>query len=157
MMAALMSNISTSARPAAGTALALALCLATLPGCYNDAVLLAARQEATNLVLLDEVDMGEFRITLPYVPGEARGTVVDFHVFGQVARRDRDKAAKALALQGPELRYRVMLLVRGLSRKELEEPTLKSLRRGLASVTNAALDRKLVKSVGFYRFAFTNL
>jgi hypothetical protein len=152
-----MSNLSTLARPARWAALALAACALASPGCYDGAVLLAAREEATNLVLLDEVDMGEFRITLPHVPGETGGTVVDFHIFGQVARRDRDKAVKALALQGPELRYRVMLVVRGLSPKDLEEPTLKTLRRGIAAAANGAFDRKLVENVGFYRFAFTNL
>lgn len=132
---------------------ALAACALAAPGCYDGAVLLAAHNEATSLVTLDEIDLGEFRISLPHEPGQPGGTIVEFHAFCQVTRRDRAQAAKALALQGPELRYRIMLLVRGMSSKELEEPTLKTLRRGIMQAANALLEQKYVKQVGFHRFA----
>jgi hypothetical protein len=136
----------------------LAGCLVSaLGGCYDGAVLVQAQHEETNLVRMDEIDIGEFRITLPRAPGEAGGGVVQFHAFGQVALRDRDEVEKSLDLNGPELRYRVLLLVRSLSRKELDEPKLQELRDNIAKLANASLERKLVKNVGFYSFTFSAL
>jgi hypothetical protein len=131
--------------------------LAAASGCYDGGALVEARRQETNLVRLDEIDMGGFRITLPHVPGEPGGGVVDFHVFGQVARRDRDKVSKALRQNAPELRYRILLLVRALSREELDDPKLTVLRGRIKDVANAALDKKVVKNIGFYRFTVTAL
>jgi hypothetical protein len=137
--------------------LALALMVAAAissPGCFSGGTVLEAHEEETNLVRLDEIDIGEFRITLPHAPGAAGGGVVEFHAFGQVARRDRDKVASTLVHNSAEFRYRVLLLVRGLTRSQLDEPRLQSLRDQITKVANASLDEKMVKNVGFYRFAF---
>jgi hypothetical protein len=138
--------------------MALAALLAVAaPGCYDRDAIVEARHEETKLVPLKEIDVGEFRITLPHSPGAPGGGVVEFHAFGQVAARDSDDVAGALALNAPELRYRVLLLVRSLTRQELDEPTLTTLRAGIAEVANSALDKKRIKNIGFYRFSFTTL
>jgi hypothetical protein len=136
-----------------GAALAAA-CTLALPGCFDGGAIAQAHQEETDLVRMDEIDIGEFRITLPHAPGEPGGGVVEFQAFGQVPARDREKVAKALALNAPELRYRVLLAVRLLTRGQLEEPNLRTLRGQLTKLANGALDEKLIKSVGFYRFSF---
>jgi hypothetical protein len=106
---------------------------------------------------MDEIDIGKFRITLPREPGAPGGGVVEFHAFGQVARRDYDEVAAALKLNEPELRYKVLLLVRDITRKDLDEPKLQNLRDNIAKIANSGLEERLVKNVGFYSFTFTPL
>jgi hypothetical protein len=146
-----------SRRVRALAALAALACALTTPGCFDGGALVDRQRAETNRVRLDEVDIGKFRITLPHTAGERGPHIVDFHAFGQVAHRDRDKVAEALKLNAPELRYRVLLLVRAMSHGELDEPRLETLRQRLADVANAALEKKLVKHVGFYRFTFTTM
>jgi len=104
---------------------------------------------------MEEIEIGAFRITLPRAEGARSGGVVEFQVFGQVPARERDKVAKALTLNAPELRYRVVLAVRSLSHAELEEPNLHTLRASIAKLANAALEEKVIRNVGFYQFSFT--
>jgi hypothetical protein len=134
-------------------ALAL-LTMIALPGCFDGSAILQAHEKETNLVRLDEVDIGEYRITLPHAPGRTGGGVIEFHVFGQVARRDRDKVASALQFNSAEIRYRVLLLTRGLTQEQLDEPKLTTLRTQITKIANASLETKMVRNVGFYRFAF---
>jgi hypothetical protein len=127
----------------------------TLPGCFDGSAILEAHKEETNLVRLDEIDIGEYRITLPESPGRPSGGVIEFHVFGQVARRDRDKVASALQFNSAEIRHRVLLLTRALTKEQLDEPKLSTLRNEIAKIANASLESKMVRNVGFHRFAFT--
>jgi hypothetical protein len=131
-----------------------AACLATV-GCYDGAALLSVHQSETNTSLLDEIDLGEFRISLPFPPGAADAGIVECHVFGLVARRDREEVVKLLAQNEPEWRRGMLLLVRGLSQEQLGEPKLEALRGEIVAAANAALAHELVKNVGFYRFSFT--
>jgi hypothetical protein len=149
-----------SSRPRHTTRRRLAVALlatVALPGCFDGSAILQAHEEETNLVRLDEVDIGEYRITLPHAPGRAGRGVIDFHVFGQVARRDRDKVASALKFNSAEIRYRVLLLTRGLTQEQLDEPKLATLRTQITKIANASLESKMVRNVGFYRFAFTEM
>jgi hypothetical protein len=132
----------------------LAVVVTAPVGCYDGAVLLTAHRGETDTNSLDEIDLGEFRISLVAPRGEADAGLVEFHVFGQVARRDRDEVAELLAKNEPEWRRRILLLVRGLVASELDEPKLETLRSGIHAAANAALATELIKSVGFYRFSF---
>jgi hypothetical protein len=129
---------------------------ASAVGCFNGNTLLEAKQEETSLVQLDEIDLGEFRITLPGALPATNAGVVEFHAFCQVAKRDRAKVASALKLNEPEFRYRLILSVRSMTEKELSEPKLKRLRGELEKLANAPLEHSKIKSVGFYRFAFAS-
>jgi len=121
-------------------------------GCYDAEQLFKDRQEATNVLRLEEVDLGAFRVSLPHVLGSAFDSVVDFHVFGNVSRRDRAAVAQALETRAPELRSRMLLSIRGMSDMDFEDPKLAKLREAIASVVNDALEKQLVKKVGFYHF-----
>jgi flagellar basal body-associated protein FliL len=134
-----------------------ALALLVAPGCFDRSALEQAQQQETDLVRAAEIELGEFRITLPHEPGTRARGVVEFKAFGRVAARDRDKVAKALAMTGPELRYRVLMAVRALTPKQLEEPTLQTLRGQLVKLANASLDKQVITSVGFYKFTFNTL
>jgi hypothetical protein len=143
--------------PALLVALAWATCIPPLTGCFDGGAVVEAQQHESAQVRMDEIAIGQFRITLPQVPGALSGGTVEFQAFGRVAARDRDKVFKGLLLNAPELRHRVLLAVRGLTPKQLEEPNLATLRSELTKLANAALDEKLIKSVGFQKFSFTTL
>jgi hypothetical protein len=130
--------------------------LLTLPlaGCYDTAALLQARQDARDLIQMEEVDLGAYRISLPHKLGEATDNLVDFHVFGQVTRGDRQAIDDALQMRTAELRAKMLVEVREMSSKTFEEANLTTLRQAVADVINSALGRRVVKRVGFYRFAF---
>jgi hypothetical protein len=126
-------------------------------GCYNSEALEQSRHEDVDVTKLAEVDLGEFHITLPQATSEAGGGVVDFHAFGRVARRDQSAVAQAVDERRAELRSRMLLALRAITAAELEEPALDQLREEIAAVINGALDKKLVKNVGFYSFSYTTL
>lgn len=131
-----------------------ALLLAETVGCYDAAVLMKARQESHDRVQMDEVDLGTYRITLPHTLGESIDCVVDFHVFGQVMRGDREAIDAALQMRGAELRSAMLVAVRSMDERTFEEPKLTALRKSIAEVVNGVVGRRVVKSVGFYRFSF---
>ncbi len=134
-----------------------ALLLVALPlvaGCYDAAKLRQQREESHALAKLEEIDLGAFRVTLPHVLGVATDSVVDFHAFGQVARRDRDAVKQALETRGAELRSNMLLALRSLPDATFEEPKLNALRQQITEVINHALDKQAVKHVGFYHFTF---
>jgi len=135
--------------------LALVLTAAACLGCYDAEALRKQRQEATSVISFEEIDLGAFRVTLPHVLGEATDSVVDFHAFGHVSHRDRDAVTRALETRGPELRSRMLLSIRAMSETDFEEPKLTRLREQIAGVINGAVQQKLVKKVGFYRYELT--
>ncbi|HMO86916.1 MAG TPA: hypothetical protein PKC18_18570 [Lacipirellulaceae bacterium] len=134
--------------------LAVALAAAPTPGCYDGSALLQARRTETQGAQLEEIDLGQYRISLPRAPSDIGASIVEFHIFGQTSRRDRDKVTKFAAANAPELRRRILLLVRGLSPDELDDPKLLVLRQGILTAVNEALDVKSVKRVGFYHYSF---
>lgn len=153
-MSSVMPN---NAMPTAAARAAFAFALLPLAGCYDTAALLKARQESRELVQTDEVDLGAYRITLPHKLGEAIDNSVDFHVFGQVARGDRQAIDDALRMRGAELRAKMLVEVRTMDPRTFEEAKLSTLRQAIADVINDTLGRRVVKHVGFYRFAFNTM
>ena len=114
--------------------------LAAVPGCIDSQAIVQAQQHESNLARFEEIEVGKFRVTLPQAPGEPSHGVVEFHAFGQVVVRDRDKVAKALALNEPELRYRVLMPVRSLTRAAAGRAQPAHAARQIAQVANAALE-----------------
>jgi hypothetical protein len=131
----------------------------TLPlaGCYDAAALLQAREESRDLIQLEEVDLGAYRITLPHTLGEATDNLIDFHVFGQITRGDRQAIDDALRMRGAEMRAKLLIEVRAMNPRTFEEAKLTTLRESIANVFNETLGRRVVKQVGFYRFSFNAL
>lgn len=148
---------SSPRTPAALAALLWSACALPLAGCFDSGAILKAQEHEASRVRMDEIAIGEFRITLPQAPGQLAGGIVEFQAFGRVAARDRDKVQKALLLRAPELRYHVLMAVRALTPKQLEEPNLATLRAELTKLANASLEKKLITSVGFQKFSFTTL
>jgi hypothetical protein len=141
----------------AASILVAAFAVLPLAGCYDAALLMQARQESRDLVETEEVDLGAYRISLPHKLGESIDNLIDFHVFGQVARGDRQTIDDALRMRGAELRSKMLVEVRMMSPKTFEEADLATLRQAVARVINDALGRRVVKRVGFYRFTFNTI
>jgi hypothetical protein len=115
-----------------------------------------ARRKIAILARLEEVDLGEFRLTLPRPVQSADMAEIQFHAFGQVANRDLVKVTEALETHGTELRHRLLLAARQLELENIEDPQLDLLRSQIAAVINETLPGKPLQSVGFYRFAYHN-
>lgn len=130
--------------------------LSLVCGCYNAEVLRKERSDAAEVLRMEEINLGEFSITLPHILGEATDYLVDFHVFGYVKSGDREKVAHALALRGPELRSRMLVKVRSLNDADFDEPKLTKLRQGVAEVINDALKEQVIQRVGFYHYSFSS-
>jgi hypothetical protein len=132
----------------------LLVTLVTSAGCFDAEALITARRTVAMRTRLDEVDLGEFRVTLPHAAERTGNAELYFHVFGQVANRDVEKVKEAIAQKGPEIRYLMLIAARLTSADQLEDPQLKDLRNSFAKVVNDFLEGHPVQSIGFYRFGY---
>jgi hypothetical protein len=128
-----------------------------LLGCYDAEALIEARREVAIKARLVEVDLGDFRITLPGPYTERKRAEIHFRAFGQVANRDLKLLRRTLESNGPDLQNRMLLVVRKMKMAEIQEPELNTLRRSLASAINDTLPGDPLQFVGFYSFGFVNL
>lgn len=135
--------------------LALGAC-SGLSGCYDAKALVDARRAVAVRARLVEVDLGEYRVTLPKPFTELERAEVNFHAFGQVAHRDFAKAKKTIDQFAPDLRHRLLLAVRQMRMAEIADPSLQTLRKNIAEAVNEMVEGNPVQSVGFYSFTFSN-
>ncbi len=125
-------------------------------GCFDADVIIASRRAIAIRARLEEVDLGEYRVTLPQFAELSDPAQLNFHVFGHVANRDLKAVKKALEDYGPEIHHQLILEARSLSEQELEDPLLTSLREDIAKVVNETLEGNPVQSVGFYQFSYSS-
>jgi len=125
-------------------------------GCFDAEALIQSRQKAAILARLEEIDLGEFRVTLPKPAEGASIAELRFHVFGRVANSDLDRVQEVLENQGSQFRHELLLAVRQLNVSDLEDPQLQALRSHIEDVMNGVLPGEPLQSVGFYRFAYAN-
>ena len=152
------SNLRTIQRvlPCVAAALLLAT-LTTSVGCFDAEGMIKSRRAAANRARLEEVDLGEYRVSVPRVGDRSPGGELYFHVFGLVANQDMKTVQEVLEQHGPEIRHVLLLASRNLSPEELQDPRLSVLRESVAQAVNANLDGEPVRSVGFYQFGFSLL
>lgn len=127
--------------------------MSLLAGCYNADALIASQKDLAQLTRLEEVDLGEFRVTLPYRPHSTSSLVVDFHAFGRVSHSNYKKVSQTIEQNGPKLRHRMLITVRELGAQELQEPALDTLRVNIEHIVNEILDDQSMRAIGFYRFS----
>lgn len=130
--------------------------LALLPtaGCFDADAISASSPGAIDGLRLEEIDVGEYHVTLPQMAGQIGSGAVEFHIFGSVAHRDRNAAAKALKARGPEIRADVLGAVRSIDTAKLADPKLTAVRTEITRVLNKAIEKPLVQGVGFYSFSY---
>jgi len=142
----------TSYRPLL-TAMTLLGGMNLLAGCYDADAIIASRKDLAQLTHLEEVDLGEFRVTLPYRPHSTSSLVVDFHAFGRVSHNNYKKVFQTIEQNGPKLKHQMLITVRKLGVQELQEPALDTLRVNIEQVVNEILDDQTMQAIGFYRFS----
>jgi len=126
----------------------------TSVGCFNAEAMIDSRRLIATRARLEEVDLGEFRVTLPHAVQKTDSSELRFQVFGQVANRDLDDVEEMLEMHGPEVRHNILIVARQMSVEDLEDPKLTALRSRIAQVVNESLEDDPVQSVGFYRFRY---
>ncbi|MEO2045131.1 MAG: hypothetical protein ABGX16_00980 [Pirellulales bacterium] len=127
--------------------------MSLLAGCYQADDIISSRKELVGLTRLEEIDLGEFRVTLPYRPRSTSSLVVDFHAFGRVSHGNYKKVSQTIEQNGPKLRHQMLITVRELGAKELQQPKLDTLRAKIEQVVNDLLEDQAMQAVGFYRFS----
>ena len=125
-------------------------------GCYDEKALIEARKTLALRSRLEEVDLGEFRITMPKPYSELERAEVFFHAFGRVANKDLRSVNELIAKNGPELKHRLLLAVRQMHLDELKDPGLKAVRASIRKSFNATIEGDPVQTVGFYEFGYSN-
>jgi len=128
-----------------------------LVGCFDANSLIKERRAIAMRDRLEEVDLGKFRVTLPQPSDTVETAEIFFHVFGQVANRDMDEVQESLEKLGPEFRHRLLLAVRQLNIKDIQDPPLTALRNQIADMVNETMPDEPMQSVGFYQFGYSNL
>ncbi len=129
----------------------------TVSGCFSADTMIEKQRAIAILTRLEEIDLGEFRISVPRPSEQVAAAEIYFHAFGQVENRDLRRVQKSLEIYGPELRHRLLLATRALDIEDLEDPKLAKLRENIASVVNENLKGEPLQSVGFYSFRYSNL
>ncbi|NOY30271.1 MAG: flagellar basal body-associated FliL family protein [Planctomycetes bacterium] len=128
-----------------------------LVGCFDAESLIEERRAIAMRDRLEEVDLGEFQVSLPQPSGTVEAAEIFFHVFGQVANRDMETVQESLENLGPEFRHRLLLAVRQLALEDIQDPPLTTLRKKITDMVNETLPGEPLQSVGFYRFGYSNL
>ena len=113
-----------------------------LTGCFNADAMLESRLKNARLSTLEEVELGEFQVTLPQLPHSNATTVIDFHAFAHVANRDVSAVTQMIQQRSPEICHNMLIAVRNLKLEELEEPTLDALKKGSSPETVGELVKK---------------
>ena len=134
---------------------AVLTCLAA--GCFDSQALTQAKLEQAERMELEAVDLGKFRMTLPKGPGSAAAAAIEFHAFGQVAKRDLKAVEKEIAHDAAELRNHMLIAVRSLNSSDFEDPDLTALRKAIARIVNEELEGDPVENVGFTSLRFAVL
>ncbi|MCG8450938.1 MAG: hypothetical protein MI725_15330 [Pirellulales bacterium] len=127
-----------------------------IPGCFDAESVIEAHRENASGACLDEVDLGEFHVTLPQPAETTAVAEIQFHAFGQVANHALEDVKESLEKNGIELQHRLLIATRQLKPEEINDPKLTSLRTHLVSVFNETLPGEPLKSVGFYHFRYTD-
>jgi len=127
-----------------------------LSGCYDVQALVEARHDSENCVQFVEVDLGNFRVSLPQPSATTETAEIHFRAFGRVSSDDVEVVREMLNHHRPKLEHRILLAIRRLDSTEFEDPKLQTLRKVLADAVNQPLANSPIESVGFYSFGFSN-
>ena len=129
-----------------------AACLAVCGGCYDSRALVDQVRSDALRNRLHEVDLGEYRTTMPRDPVTNASLEMKLHLFGTVPQYRIPAIKKQLKTEGYRLRFETLAAIRETSSQELAEPDLGHLRSRLTSVVNNVLTEAPIKSVGFEDF-----
>ncbi len=130
----------------------IAAAVVAVGGCYDAADLVAQAKEKASLKQLEEIDLGEFSVTLPREEGSTTIVAVRIHPFANVSKQRVHVISEQLGKLRPALRHKVILAVRKATPEELIEPELIRLQERVRRVAITELDAAPIHSIGFKRF-----
>ncbi|MEN0109840.1 MAG: flagellar basal body-associated FliL family protein [Planctomycetota bacterium] len=147
--------LPTTQRPAAATLAAFSLALApSMVGCYDGDGLVEKVRNRAIRTRLEEIAIGDFRVTLPRDPTTGDMTEVELRVFGESQRYKLNEIEAALADKAPVIEDHVVRSLREAEHDELVEPNLTRLRQRLTTTVNELLEDDPLVTVGFYDIRF---
>ena len=132
-------------------ALALA---ASSTGCFNSEKLVTRVRNNAIRTRIDEVKLGQYRVTLPRNPLTGEMAEVDIRVYGETLRYKINEIEDELKSRAPEIEDHTLRVLRETTREELADPELTELRSRLLSSMNEVLTGAPLKSVGFHEVRF---
>lgn len=131
--------------------LAIGALVAVVTGCYDGDALLNQAQSAALNTTLAEVDLGEYKTTLPRDPATGIFTSLELRIFCTVPRSKLSEVEKQMLIDGYRVRHETLTAVRQSTRDELTDPALSKLRARIEEVVNKVFTDAPVKEVGFYQ------
>lgn len=141
-----------ASNPARACALGVALACAT--GCYNGEKLVQQAHSSAIKGRLEELDLGQFRITMPLDIATGETTAVIIHPFALTPHYRLKAISKQLKTDRAALEHHTLLAVRSATGAELAEPSLDALRERLRGAANEVLRDEPIQSIGFYDVRF---
>ena len=128
--------------------LAWAMSVALSAGCYDSRALVEQVRTDALRSQTHEVDLGEYRTTMPRDPDTATLTEIELHLYGTVPQYRIPAIEKQLKADGYKLRYDTLVAIRKTTSEELAEPNLGQLRARLTQVANNVLEDAPIKTIG---------
>lgn len=132
------------------TRLALAALLLALPaaGCYDAAAMIERVRNDAIQSRLEEVDLGDFHVTLPRDEAISETTELFLDLYARAVRYRLKEIEAKLEDEGYSYRQEMLLAIRSTTNEELAEPELTVLRERLFAVVNHTLEETPVDEVG---------
>ena len=145
-----MASLRSSRRLAI---VALALGVSSV-GCFNGEKLVARVRNHAIRSRVDEVKLGQYRVTLPRNRLTGEMSEVDVRVFGETLRYKINEIEDELKSRAPEIEDHTLRILRETTREELADPELTDLRARLLASMNEVLTGAPLKSVCFHEVRF---
>lgn len=137
--------------PSRPALLAIAACLAApLCGCYSGEKLVEQVRKRAIRTRMDELPLGNFRVTLPTPIDGADMTEIDMRVYGEAPRYRIGKLEDELATKSHLLGDRATRILRQIELGELIDPNLESLRERMLQAVNEVLEGEPIEAIGFH-------
>ncbi|WP_425396524.1 hypothetical protein [Aeoliella sp.] len=126
-------------------------------GCYNSKKLLEEARNQAIRTRLDEVQLGEFRTTLPRPDADSSPMEVVVDLFGTVPRYKIPEVSQVIERDDYRVRQAVIIALRKTTAAEIADPRLTTFRERLLTVVNAELGETKLESLGFRTVRFIPL
>lgn len=136
--------------------IAIATLTATLStGCYTHNSLIERVRSRAIRLRIEEVEIGEFRVTLPRNDRTSELTEVDLRIFGLSPRYKINEIERELEEREYAIRDNTLKVLRNLTHDDLVDPDLDTIRDQLLVLYNQLLDEEPLEGLGFYNVRFT--
>jgi hypothetical protein len=142
------ANAQLSTRSWAASAMACALAVAALSGCYDSKALVDQVRSDALRGQTHEINLGLYRTTMPRDLNTGTLTEIELRLFGTVPKYKIPAIERQLKADGYKLRYDTIVAIRQTTADELGEPNLGQLRTRLMKVANDVIKDAPIQSIG---------